>query len=303
MAMDLQRLMSLLRQCMQRYDMVSAGDKIAVGLSGGKDSLTLLMGLKHLQRFYPVPYGLCAIHVGSGAPGSEADVETMRRFCEGLDVPFYFVDAKVYQIVFEIRKEKHPCSLCAKLRRGALNDKAMALGCNKIAYAHHQDDFIETSLMNLMLEGHYDCFPPVTHLDRTNLQVLRPMLMIKERDVIGFARRENLPVVKNPCPADGHTRRQDVKDFIRDENADGVTFGNARGVRNLFEQILTAQANRLAKMEHFTKEDLMTLTRDDVLHARGMEEDMTIAELEAKTAENKEKETSSGAEAPKDEKK
>lgn len=215
MAMDLQRLMSLLRQCMQRYDMVSAGDKIAVGLSGGKDSLTLLMGLKHLQRFYPVPYGLCAIHVGSGAPGSEADVETMRRFCEGLDVPFYFVDAKVYQIVFEIRKEKHPCSLCAKLRRGALNDKAMALGCNKIAYAHHQDDFIETSLMNLMLEGHYDCFPPVTHLDRTNLQVLRPMLMIKERDVIGFARRENLPVVKNPCPADGHTRRQDVKDFIR----------------------------------------------------------------------------------------
>ena len=91
----------------------------------------------------------------------------------------------------------------------------MALGCNKIAYAHHQDDFIETSLMNLMLEGHYDCFPPVTHLDRTNLQVLRPMLMIKERDVIGFARRENLPVVKNPCPADGHTRRQDVKDFIR----------------------------------------------------------------------------------------
>lgn len=215
MAMDLQRLMSLLRQCMQRYGMVSAGDKIAVGLSGGKDSLTLLMGLKHLQRFYPVPYGLCAIHVGSGAPGSEADVETMRQFCEGLDVPFYFVDAKVYQIVFEIRKEKHPCSLCAKLRRGALNDKAMALGCNKIAYAHHQDDFIETSLMNLMLEGHYDCFPPVTHLDRTNLQVLRPMLMVKERDVIGFARRENLPVVKNPCPADGHTRRQDVKDFIR----------------------------------------------------------------------------------------
>lgn len=215
MAMDLQRLMSLLRQCMQRYDMVSAGDKIAVGLSGGKDSLTLLMGLKHLQRFYPVPYGLCAIHVGSGAPGSEADVETMRQFCEGLDVPFYFVDAKVYQIVFEIRKEKHPCSLCAKLRRGALNDKAMALGCNKIAYAHHQDDFIETSLMNLMLEGHYDCFPPVTHLDRTNLQVLRPMLMVKERDVIGFARRENLPVVKNPCPADGHTRRQDVKNFIR----------------------------------------------------------------------------------------
>lgn len=215
MSMDLQRLMSLLRKCMQQYEMVSPGDKIAVGLSGGKDSLTLLMGLKHLQRFYPVPYELCAIHVGSGAPGSEQGVQTMADFCASLDVPFSFVDAKVYQIVFEIRKEKNPCSLCAKLRRGALNQEALSLGCNKIAYAHHQDDFIETSLMNLMLEGHYDCFPPVTHLDRTNLQVLRPMLMVKERDVIGFARQEHLPVVKNPCPADGHTRRQDVKEFIR----------------------------------------------------------------------------------------
>lgn len=215
MSMDLQRLMSLLRKCMQQYQMVSAGDKIAVGLSGGKDSLTLLTGLKHLQRFYPVPYELCAIHVGSGAPDSEQGVRTMADFCASLSVPFSFVDAQVYQIVFEIRKEKNPCSLCAKLRRGALNAQAMALGCNKIAYAHHKDDFIETSLMNLMLEGHYDCFPPVTHLDRTNLQVLRPMLMVDERDVIGFARREHLPVVKNPCPADGHTRRQDVKELIR----------------------------------------------------------------------------------------
>lgn len=215
MSMDVQRLTSLLRSCIQRYDMIQPNDRIAVGLSGGKDSLTLLTGIKHLQRFYPVPYELCAIHVDSGAAGCEEGIRRMREFCDSLDVPFYVVHASIYQIVFEIRQEKNPCSLCAKLRRGAMNDKAIELGCNKIAYAHHKDDFIETSLMNLMLEGHYDCFPPVTRLDRTNLTVLRPMLMIDERDVIGFARREQLPVYKNPCPADGNTRRQDVKEWIR----------------------------------------------------------------------------------------
>lgn len=215
MSMDLQRLTSLLRKCMQQYGMISPGDKIAVGLSGGKDSLTLLMGLKQLQSFYPIPYELCAIHVSSGAPGCEEGIAVMADFCRTLDVPFSAVNAESYEIVFLRRKEKNPCSLCAKLRRGALNEQALVLGCTKIAYAHHKDDFIETSLMNLMLEGHYDCFEPVTHLDRTNLSVLRPMLMVDEKDVIGFARRYALPVVKNPCPADGQTKRQEVKDFIR----------------------------------------------------------------------------------------
>jgi len=216
MSMDLQRLTSLLRQCIQRYDMIQPGDSIAVGLSGGKDSLCLLMGLAALRRFYPAAFELHAIHVDVGAGMSAENIRRMADFCEGLDVPFHHVKTDIYQIVFVERKEKNPCSLCAKMRKGALNETALRLGCRKIAYAHHKDDFIETSVMNLFLEGRYDCFPPVTQLDKTGLQVLRPMLYVDERDVIGFTRKYELPVVANPCPADGATRREDVKQFIRE---------------------------------------------------------------------------------------
>ncbi len=216
MSMDLQRLTSLLRQCVQRYEMIQSGDSIAVGLSGGKDSLCLLMGLAALRRFYPASFALHAIHVDVGAGMSAENIQRMADFCAAQGVPFHHVRTQIYQIVFEERKEKNPCSLCAKLRKGALNQKALDLGCGKIAYAHHKDDFIETSVMNLLLEGRYDCFPPVTRLDKTGLQVLRPMLYVDERDVIGFARKYELPVVANPCPADGHTRREDVKQFIRE---------------------------------------------------------------------------------------
>lgn len=216
MSMDLQRLTSLLRQCIQQYDMIQPGDAIAVGLSGGKDSLCLLMGLSALRRFYPVPFSLHAIHVDVGAGMPEASIAQMADFCARQGVPFYPVRTQIYQIVFEERKEKNPCSLCAKMRKGALNQTALDLGCGKIAYAHHKDDFIETSVMNLLLEGRFDCFPPVTKLDKTGLQVLRPMLYVDERDVIGFARKYALPVTANPCPADGHTRREDVKQFIRE---------------------------------------------------------------------------------------
>ncbi len=216
MSMDLQRLTSLMRQCIQRYDMIRPGDKIAVGLSGGKDSLCLLMGLAALRRFNPIPFELHAIHVDVGAGMSAENIAQMADFCAGQDVPFHHVQTQIYQIVFEERKEKNPCALCAKMRKGALNQAALDLGCTKIAYAHHKDDFIETSVMNLLLEGRYDCFPPVTKLDKTGLAVLRPMLYVDERDVIGFTRKYELPVVKNPCPADGKTRREDVKLFIRE---------------------------------------------------------------------------------------
>ena len=219
MSMDLQRLTSLLRQSIQRYGMIAENDAIAVGLSGGKDSLCLLMGLAALRRFYPLPFTLHAIHVDVGAGMPREDIHRMSGFCEKLDVPFHHVRTDIYQIVFVERQEKNPCSLCAKMRKGALNAKALELGCSKIAYAHHQDDCIETLMMNLLLEGRCDCFPPVTQLDKTGLQVIRPMLLVKERDVIGFTHRNALPVVKNPCPADGQTRREDVKQFIRDSRA------------------------------------------------------------------------------------
>ena len=215
--MDTQKLLSYLRQCIQQYNMIENGDRIAVGLSGGKDSLTLLYGMKHLQRFYPKPFDLVAIYVDLGIPTPNNTVvseKTLSDYCTELNVPFYSVHTDIYQITFEERKEKNPCSLCAKMRIGALNDKALQLNCNKIAYAHHKDDFIETSLMSLLFEGHYYCFPPVTHLDRTGLTVIRPMFYIDEKEVTGFAKRHKLPVITNPCPADGITKRQEVKEFI-----------------------------------------------------------------------------------------
>ena len=215
--MDTQKLLSYIRQCLQQYNMIENGDRIAVGLSGGKDSLTLLYGMKHLQRFYPKPFDLVAIYVDLGIPTPNNTVvseKTLSDYCTELNVPFYSVHTDIYQITFEERKEKNPCSLCAKMRKGALNDKALQLNCNKIAYAHHKDDFIETSLMSLLFEGHYYCFPPVTHLDRTGLTVIRPMFYIDEKEVTGFAKRHKLPVITNPCPADGITKRQEVKEFI-----------------------------------------------------------------------------------------
>lgn len=226
--MDTQKLLSYLRQCIQKYNMIEDGDHIAVGLSGGKDSMTLLHGLRQLQRFYPKHFDLSAIYVDLGIPAkniqnhnqpaSEAlssSITVLSNYCKELEVPFYAIDTDIYQITFEKRKEKNPCSLCAKMRKGALNDKALELRCNKIAYAHHKDDFIETSLMSLLFEGHYYCFPPVTHLDRTGLTVIRPMLYIAEKEVSGFVKRHKIPVVNNPCPADGMTKRQEIKEFIK----------------------------------------------------------------------------------------
>lgn len=239
--MDLQRLTSRLRQCIQQYDMIKEGDHLAVGVSGGKDSLTLLWGLKKLQSFYPVPFHLSAIYVDLGIADTSLAVERLSQWCDSLDVPFYPVSTRIYDIVFQEKKEENPCSLCAKLRKGALNRQALDLGCNKVAYAHHKDDFIETSLMSLLLEGRYYCFPPVTHLDRTGLTVIRPMLYVDEEDIKGFARRNRLPVFQNPCPADGNTSRQKVKEWITDSAA---IFPDIRknlnaAVLNYFEDILS----------------------------------------------------------------
>lgn len=221
--MDLQRLTGYLRKAIKQYNMIEEGDKIAVGLSGGKDSLTLLMGLKKLSSYYPIHFDLIAIYVNLGINDNAQSVTTkndaiekMEEFCKELDVPFYHVDTQIYDIVFNERKEKNPCSLCAKLRKGALNEQALSLNCNKIAYAHHMDDFIETSMMSLLIEGRYECFPPVTKLDKTGLSVIRPMIYIPEQEVIGFAKRNRLPVFKNPCPADGYTKRQETKEWIKE---------------------------------------------------------------------------------------
>lgn len=211
--MKLQRLLSLTRQAIDHYQLIESGDHIAVGISGGKDSLTLLMALGHLRKFYPLPFSLSAITVDLGF--EPMNLEPIRRLCEELDVPFSLVSTQIGPIVFQSRQETNPCSLCAKMRKGALNEEALKLGCGKVAYAHHRDDLIETAMMSLLYEGRFYVFPPKTRLDRTGLSVIRPMIYVKEADVVGFQRRYQLPVCKNPCPADGHTKREYMKNLIR----------------------------------------------------------------------------------------
>lgn len=214
--MKLQQLMSQTRRAIDDYGMIHTGDKIAIGISGGKDSLTLLYALHGLQRFYPEKFDLEAITVDLGNP--DFDLSHIRLLCETMQIPYTVVKTEIAQIVFEERKEKNPCSLCAKMRKGALNDAVKKLGCNKIAYAHHKDDIVETMMMSLIYEGHFYSFPPITHLDRTNLTVIRPLMYVSEADVKGFCRKYQLPVVKSPCPADGYTKRQYVKDLLRKLN-------------------------------------------------------------------------------------
>lgn len=214
--MKLQQLMSQTRRAIDDYGMIHTGDKIAIGISGGKDSLTLLYALHGLQRFYPEKFDLEAITVNLGNP--DFDLSHIRHLCETMQIPYTVVKTEIAQIVFEERKEKNPCSLCAKMRKGALNDAVKKLDCNKIAYAHHKDDIVETMMMSLIYEGHFYSFPPITHLDRTNLTVIRPLMYVSEADVKGFCRKYQLPVVKSPCPADGYTKRQYVKDLLRKLN-------------------------------------------------------------------------------------
>ena len=214
--MKLQRLLSLTRQALDQYGLIQDGDRIAVGVSGGKDSLTLLYALHHLQRFYPKKYELQAITVDLGL--GNMNLEPVRELCREFGIPYTVIPTEIGKVLFEIRKESNPCSLCAKMRKGAFNEKAKELGCNKIAYAHHRDDVIETMLMSLFYEGRFHSFSPYTYLDRMDLTVIRPMMYVSEADIIGFKNKYQLPVCKNPCPVDGKTRREYVKNLIRDLN-------------------------------------------------------------------------------------
>ncbi len=214
--MKLQQLYSITRKAIDDYNMIEDGDKIAVGISGGKDSLTLLYALHGLQRFYPKKFSIYAITVDLGFQNLNLDEIT--KLCDTLEIPYHIVKTDIGKIIFEDRKESNPCSLCAKMRKGALNTAIKELGCNKVAYAHHKDDVVETMMMSLIYEGRMHTFRPVTYLDRMDLTVIRPLIYMKEADVIGFVNKYEVPVVKSPCPADGHTKREYVKNLIRDIN-------------------------------------------------------------------------------------
>lgn len=211
--MKLQHLLSYTRRALDDYQMIEDGDKIAIGVSGGKDSLTLLYALSGIKRFYPKKFELEAITVNMGY--NEMDFSAVAALCKDLGINYTVVDTQIADIVFEHRKESNPCSLCAKMRKGAFNTKAKELGCNKEAYAHHYDDVIETMMMSLIYEGRFHCFSPVTYLSNSDITLIRPLIYVEERDIKGFRNAYQLPVVKNPCPVDGYTKREYVKQLIK----------------------------------------------------------------------------------------
>ena len=207
----MQRLMGLVRRCVDDYNMIEDGDKIAVGVSGGKDSLVLLKLLAALRGYHNKAFTLEAVTIDMGLGMDYSGIEAL---CEELEVPYTVVKTEIGPIIFDYRKEKNPCSMCAKMRRGALNQALLDRGCSKLALGHHYDDAVETFLMSLIYEGRISCFQPVTHLDRTGITQIRPMLYIHEKTVDAFARRMELPVLQNRCPVDKHTKREEVKELI-----------------------------------------------------------------------------------------
>ena len=209
----MQHILALVRKCVEDYHMIAPGETVAVGVSGGKDSVLLLAALARLRRFYPGGFNVVAITINAGAPGM--DFSPIAKLCEELEVPYHIVDVPIYEVVFQERREKNPCSLCAKFRRGALSTTLNELGVSKIALGHHYDDAVETMLMSLFLEGRISCFQPVTYLDRTNVTQIRPMLYVQEREVRGAVNKLHLPVVENSCPANGTTKREETKELIK----------------------------------------------------------------------------------------
>lgn len=207
----MQQLMGQVRRCVDDYNMISPGDKIAVGVSGGKDSLALLALMAGLQKYYPKPFELTAITIDMGLGMDYGPVEA---YCQSLGVPYTRVPTEIGPVIFDLRQEKNPCSLCAKMRRGALNDALKAQGFHKIALGHHYDDAVETFLLSLFYEGRLSCFQPVTYLSRMDVTQIRPMLYIGEKAVANFAQRMDLPILENRCPADKSTKRQEVKDLL-----------------------------------------------------------------------------------------
>ena len=211
----MKKLLSLTRAAVDKYNMIEAGDKMAVGVSGGKDSLALLYALAKLRDFYPKPFSLVAITLDYQFNGIAEDYTAIEALCKKLQVEYIVRRTNLWEVIFKTRKEKNPCSLCAKMRRGLLHDTAVANGCNKVALGHHLDDAAETFLMNLLNGGKIGCFSPVSYLSNKKLYLIRPLIFAYEKDVAAAARRANLPVVKSRCPMDKVSNRQNMKELLK----------------------------------------------------------------------------------------
>lgn len=237
----MQKVLSFVRRAVDDYKMIVDGDRIAVGVSGGKDSVTLALALHALSRFYPKKFEVVPITLSLGFP--EMDFSPLSEYFKAQGMELIIKETNIKEILFDIRKEANPCSLCAKLRRGALHDAALEAGCRKVALGHHNDDALETFILCLFYEGRLHSFSPVTYLDRKDIHVIRPMLYMQEQDVVGFIHRSGAPVVHNPCPANGYTKRQYAKELLQELNREN---------RGLKERIFTAMTRGL---ENYRKED------------------------------------------------
>lgn len=210
----MQKLLSLVRAAAEKYNMIEDGDKIAVCVSGGKDSAVMLLCLINLKRFYPKQFELCAVTIDPQFYGEESDFSEIEKICRDNNIEYTVKRTDLYNIIFEVRKESNPCSLCARMRRGLLHDTAKELGCNKIALGHHLDDAAETFIMNLFGNGRAECFSPVSYLSRKDLYMIRPLIFAYEKDIVRVANKENVPIVESRCPADEKTNREDTKKLL-----------------------------------------------------------------------------------------
>ncbi len=210
----MQRMLSYIRKAVDNYNMIEEGDKIAVGLSGGKDSITLLMGLKALQRFYPKKFDLIAISINPGFEFFNSDF--LKSTCKKIGVEYIEEQSHIKEIVFDIRKEKNPCSLCANLRRGILNTTAIREGCTKIALGHNEDDVLETFFLNLLYGGNINTFAPISYMDRSKITLIRPLIYAPEKSIKTFVKKNNIAVMPKCCPMDGISKREDMKKLISD---------------------------------------------------------------------------------------
>lgn len=207
----MKRIITFVRKAVEDYDMIQDGDKVAVGVSGGKDSLVLLGALASLSRYYPKKFSVIGLTVDMGYG---LDYSKIKKYCESFGAEHKVKYTNIKEIVFDERKESNPCSLCAKMRSGALNDFAIENGCTRVALGHHNEDVLETFFLSLMYEGRINCFPPVTYMDKTDIYRIRPLIYVREGDIKGAVRRLGVPVLHNPCPADGNTKRKEMKDLI-----------------------------------------------------------------------------------------
>lgn len=220
----MQRVLGYMRKAIQEFDLIQDGDRIAVGVSGGKDSVALLVGLARLRRFIGIDYSLTAITLDPQFHGVPGDYSAIEKMCAELEIPYVVKKTQIGEIVFDARQETNPCSLCARMRRGALHDAAKEAGCNKIALGHHYNDVIETFMMNLFNEGRLGCFSPKSYLSRKDLWMIRPLVFAPEKEIRRAVERTGLPVVKSKCPADGHTQRQVMKEFLAQKERESSGF-------------------------------------------------------------------------------